>query len=166
MSGRVALVVLALALGAASFAVSTRGTVPAPWLEAWTPDPRALTEVEQARLMEEIGRQRRSDLVWLLAGLAAGCAVLAWRPAPRGERLAAVLVGGSILVGLAQLGLSSGDLVGLARSGEWSPGDDAFSIMAREHASTLRAWRGSTTWSCGRCTRARSTRSSCGSSRP
>jgi len=141
------LLALALLCGAAAIVLASLPELPAPaWLVRWSqdhPDPRILQPDEQLLLAQTLGQQRRDDAVLLLAALAAGCALVAARPAfarPAGV-LAAVLAMGSVALGVHAAGASlAGQLQG-ARDGSWSLGDDSLAALAGPHTDALRSLR-------------------------
>jgi len=144
---RAVLLALAVAFAGGAVWAASRDSLGLPWLEAWTrahPDPRPISDQEEARLLRTLAEQRRQDALLLLAGLAAGCAALAAWPAlgrAAGGPVLAVLAAGSVAVGLGAVVQSvRGQLQGAA-DGSWSLGDDSLPALAGPHAAELRAAR-------------------------
>lgn len=145
---RIAALIVALLCAAGALRVAQEETLAAPpWIESWAaehPDPRAFTEAEASALRDLQGIARRADVLCLLGALAAGCALLAAWPALAarvGGARVVVLAGGSVALGVALAGVSTGEQARLARDGGWTLGDDALGAVAGPHAATLRAWR-------------------------
>lgn len=141
------LLLLAGVFAAAAALVSRHPTLPIPGAAAWAdrhPEPRALSERAEHALSEQVDGERRNDLALLCAALAAGCIVVAAWPRVAswtGGAPSAVLLCGSIGLGLLHLGLSATGQLGGMRDGSWSVADDTLDRIAPEHAATLRQWR-------------------------
>lgn len=147
MPRRAVLLLLACVFAAAAFGVSRRAEWPLPGAASWTarhPDPRVVDAGAEAALAAQVDGERRGDLLLLFAALAAGCLVVAAAPrvaAWMGGAPSAVLLCGSIGLGVAQLGVSiAGQARGL-RDGSWSVADDTLDRIAPREAATLREWR-------------------------
>lgn len=147
MARRALLLLLAGALSAAAAFVGREPTLAVPGAQAWAarhPDPRALDPESERALAAQLDGERRDDLALLLAALAAGCVVVAaWARVASwtGGAPSAVLLCGSVGLGLFHLGLSvAGQATGL-RDGSWSVADDTLDRVAPAQAETLRRWR-------------------------
>jgi len=145
-TARLLLLVLAVACGAGALRVSQAEALAWPWLAEWSrahPDPSAFSTTEQAQLSRTLDEQRRDDAVLLLAGLAAGCAVLCLRPTlARGVGVpGAVLATGSVALGLVAAFASVRGQVQAARANRWTLGDDSLAALAGPHAAALREAR-------------------------
>jgi len=147
MPRRAVLLLLAVVFTAAALLVSRRPEWPLPGAAAWAarhPDPRVVDAGAEASLALQLDGARRDDLLLLFAALAAGCLVVAVSPrvaAWTGGAPSAVLLCGSIGLGLSQLALSiAGQAQGLA-DGSWSVADDTLDRIAPAEAATLREWR-------------------------
>ena len=147
MPRRALLLVLAAVFGGAAALVARQPALPVPGAQAWAarhPDPRVVDPDSEATLAAQVDGERRRDAVLLLAALAAGCAVVAASPrvaAWTGGAPAAVLLCGSLGLGLFHLARSAGDLAAGVRNGSWSVADDTLERIAPEQAGTMREWR-------------------------
>ena len=141
------LLLVALACGAAAGWCGAREAVPLPPLAAWEaghPDPRPLQPAEAALFGALRDEERARDLALFLGGLAAGgLVVAAWpRLAKRtGGALPAVLVAGSVAIGLFTLGRAVHTVAEAAATGEWTLADDALAAIAGDRADDVRAFR-------------------------
>ena len=144
---RVLLVLLAVACAAGALQLSARTTLPLPALASWEarhPDPRPLQPAEVAQFAALRDSERATDLVWWLGALAAGCLALAWRPelAERaGGTPMAVLIAGSLGLGLFALGASLRSQWLAARHGEWDLSDAALVAAAGPRAADVLDFR-------------------------
>jgi hypothetical protein len=147
MSRRVALLLLAGAFGVAALLVSRAPTLALPGLSAWSarhPEPRVLSPESERTLDEQLDGERRHDALLLLCALAAGCSAVALRPrlaAWAGSAPAAVLLAGSVGLGVFQLAASAAGQVRGVAEGSWSVADDTLDRMAPAQADLLRQWR-------------------------
>ena len=147
MPRRAALLLLAVVFAGAALLVSRRPEWPLPGAAAWAtrhPDPRAVDPAAEATVASQLDGERRGDLLLLCAALAAGCLVVAALPRVAswtGGAPSAVLLCGSIGLGLSQLAVSiAGQALGQL-DGSWSVIDDTLDRMAPAEAATLREWR-------------------------
>lgn len=147
MPRRAVLLLLAVVFAAAALVVSRRSEWPLPGAAAWAarhPDPRVVDAGAEASLALQLDGERRDDLLLLFAALAAGCLVVAVSPRVAtwtGGAPSAVLLCGSIGLGLSELAVS---IAGQARGvldGSWSVADDTLDRIAPMEAATLREWR-------------------------
>jgi hypothetical protein len=145
---RVLLLAVAAACGLLAAWIAEADALPAPgWLAGWSarhPDPHPFSPEESATLARVLDGQRRDDALLLLAGLAAGCAAVAARPALvrlAGGGAAAVLAAGSVALGLWATGESLRGQWQGARDGTWSLGDDSLAALAGPHAAELQELR-------------------------
>jgi len=147
MARRALLLVLAGALGAAAAAVGREPGLAVPGAAAWAarhPDPRVVDPASEAALAAQVDGERRRDAMLLLAALGAGCLVVA--AAPRvaswtGGAPSAVLLCGSLGLGLLQLGRSAAGQAAGMRDGSWSVADETLERIAPDQAATMRQWR-------------------------
>jgi hypothetical protein len=147
MARRVVLLVLAGALCAAVTLLGRETELAVPGARDWTarhPDPRALDAESGRALAAQLDGERRNDVALLLAALAAGCVVVAaWPRVARwtGGASTAVLLCGSVGLGLFHLGVSAAGQVEGLRDGTWSVADGTLDRVAPVQAGTLRDWR-------------------------
>ncbi len=147
---RLLLLLLAGVLGALAFVADARrpdGVPPPRWLAQWErdhPDPRELAAPDADVFSGMEDGERREDLTLLLAALAAGCAAAGWSTrlvARAGSAAAAVLVAGSVAVGVFAVAISAKEQWSGLRAGTWTLSDDNLDVVAGPQAATLRAWR-------------------------
>jgi len=147
MSHRTALLLAALTFAAAAVLAGREPALAVPGAATWSelhPDPRAIDTESEIALRLQVDGERQADLTLLLASLAAGCVVVAAWPRVAdwtGGAPSAVLLCGSIGLGLLALGRSAAGQVAGLRDGSWSIADDTLDRIAPAQAETIRQWR-------------------------